>query len=150
MNYTILVNFISANEAVDLRSRILRPGQPISNCSYPGDNDAGTFHIGVVIDARIVSNGTFMMEKNQNFPEAGVSYRLRGMATDSRFQKMGFGKLIIKAALLELKKRNCELIWFNARVSAEGFYEKMGFMALPEIFDIPLAGPHKVMYKWCR
>ena len=150
MNYTIFVNFISATEAVDLRSRILRPGQPIQSCIYPGDNDAGTFHIGVVIDARIVSNGTFVMEKNDKFPEAEISYRLRGMATDTRFQNMGFGKLIIKAALLELQKRNCELIWFNARVFAEGFYEKMGFLALPEVFDIPLAGPHKVMYKWCR
>ncbi len=150
MKYKIFVNFISANQAVDLRSRILRPGQPIENCLYSGDFDAGTFHLGVLVDARIVSNGTFMLEKNKNFPEAHISYRLRGMATETACQKMGFGKLIIEAALLELTKRNCDLIWFNARVSAEGFYEKMGFMALPEIFDIPLAGPHKVMYKWCR
>lgn len=150
MKYRILVNFITADQAVNLRSRILRPGQPVENCIYSGDTDASTFHLGVLVDARIVSNGTFMLEKNKNFPEANISYRLRGMATETACQKMGFGKLIIEAALLELQKRNCELIWFNARVSAEGFYEKMGFLALPEIFDIPLAGLHKVMYKWCR
>ncbi len=144
------VQLISAAQTIDLRCRILRPGQPIENCQYIGDNDEHTFHLGVIVDAKIVSNGTFMKEKNKNFTESQLSYRLRGMATESEFQKQGFGKLIIESAVQELVNRNCDLLWFNARVSAEEFYRKMGFTALPEIFDIPLAGPHKVMYKWFR
>lgn len=144
------VRFISAAQALDLRTRILRPGQPVENCIYSGDNDEQTFHLGVVTPAGIVSNGTFIKEKHKYFIEAENSYRLRGMATETAFQNRGFGKLIIKSALLELHKRNCDLLWFNARVSAEGFYQKMGFSSRPEIFDIPLAGPHKVMYKWFR
>ena len=145
-----VVQFISAAQTIDLRCRILRPGQPVENCQYVGDDDEQTFHLGALADAKIVSNGTFMKEKNKNFPESLLSYRLRGLATDSEFQKQGFGQLIINSAVQELLKRNCDLLWFNARVSAEEFYRKLGFSALPEIFDIPLAGPHKVMYKWFR
>ena len=147
-NSTRCVQFISAAQTLDLRSRILRPGQPIENCQYSGDNDGKTFHLAVIADAKIVSNGTFIKEKNKKFPDAAVSYRLRGMATDTAFQRQGLGKLIIETAIAELMKRKCDLLWFNARVSAEKFYRKMGFTALPDIFDIALAGPHKVMYKW--
>lgn len=135
---------------MDLRTRILRPNQPIENCQYPGDDDVNTFHLGVIRGARILSSGTFMKEMSPRFPGAENSYRLRGMATDKDFQNLGFGRMIIEAAQFELQKRNCDLLWFNARVSAEIFYRKMGFLAVEEIFDIPLAGPHKVMYKRFR
>lgn len=144
------VHLISAAQTIDLRSRILRPGQPIENCRYIGDDDDLTFHLGVIMNARILSNGTFMNEKHKKFSAAKNPYRLRGMAVDQAFQNQGFGKLIVETALAELTKRNCDLLWFNARVLAEGFYQKMGFTALAEIFDIPMAGPHKVMYKWFR
>lgn len=145
---TDLVRFISAEQSVDLRSRILRPNQPLESCLYSGDNDESTFHLGFVVNAKILSNGTFIQEANVNFAEAEIPYRLRGMATDHDFQKQGLGKFIVEAALVELKKRNCDLLWFNARVSAEGFYRKMGFLTIENIFDVPLAGPHKIMYKW--
>lgn len=148
MNNEKRVQFISAGQTIDLRSRILRPNQPIENCRYIGDNDEHTFHLGIVIDAKIVSNGTFMREQNINLPNAKLAYRLRGMATDYNFQRQGLGKLIIESALIELQKRNCDLLWFNARINAEGFYKKLGFKTQEEIFDIPATGPHKVMYKW--
>ena len=84
MKYKIFVNFISANQAVDLRSRILRPGQRIENCLYSGDFDAGTFHLGVLVDARIVSNGTFMLEKNKN---CGINL-IEGMAGKYSVKKL--------------------------------------------------------------
>ena len=140
------VQFISSSQTIDLRSRILRPNQPLINCHYVGDDNSTTFHLGIAINAKILSNGTFMLEKNENFVDTKLAYRLRGMATDPEFQKQGFGKLIIEAALIELKKRNCDVLWFNARVSAEGFYKKMGFHSIENIFEIPLSGPHKLMY----
>lgn len=148
MNNSQKVQFISAEQTIDLRSRILRPNQAIENCHYVGDNDPSTFHLAIIMNAKILSNGTFMQESRAIFSDAKVSYRLRGMATEPEYQKQGFGKLIMATAFFELKKRNCNLLWFNARVSAEEFYKKLGFKSLENIFDIPMAGPHKVMYKW--
>lgn len=143
------VKFISGNECVDLRHRILRPGQPVENCIYAGDDAATSFHLAVVTtENKIICNGTFMQEGHKEFPEAKLPYRLRGMATDSNFQKKGLGRMIIEVAEVELKKRNCDLLWFNGRTSAEGFYQKLGYTNIENIFDIPLAGPHKIMFKW--
>lgn len=144
-NYPLL---ISAEQTIDLRSRVLRPGQPIENCHYKEDNYESTFHLGIFASGKVVSNGTFIQQAHDNFKDAKYPYRLRGMATDPNLQKHGLGRSIIEQALIELQKRNCDLIWFNARVTAEEFYKKLGFNVIENIFDIPLIGPHKVMYKW--
>ena len=69
------------------------------------------------------------------------------MATEPALQGKGLGKKIILAAEEELKKRRCDLLWFNARVSAEIFYKKLGYTAIEEVFNIDTIGAHKVMYK---
>lgn len=141
------VTFITAEDTIDLRSRILRPNQALENCKYLEDNDANTFHLGIFIEGRLVSNGTFIQQPHSHFENMNRAYRLRGMASDTQYQRQGLGRLIIEAALAELKKRNSDLLWFNARTSAEAFYKKLNFETIEEIFDIPLIGPHKVMYK---
>jgi GNAT superfamily N-acetyltransferase len=142
------VKFIVSAETIDLRLRILRPGQPRENCIYTNDDQQNTFHLAVVNEEnKIICNGTFMQEAHSEFSDAVFPFRLRGMATDTAYQKQGLGRKIIEAAEVELKKRNCDLLWFNARVSAEGFYKKLGYISIQKIFDIPLAGPHKVMFK---
>lgn len=140
--------FIAASETIDLRHRILRPDQDISVCHYPNDNLSSSFHVGIRdVKGKIISNGTFISEPNILFPEAKKPYRLRGMATDFHWQKKGCGRLIILSALEKLQELQCDLVWFNARTSAELFYLKLGFSADANIFDIPSIGPHKVMYK---
>jgi hypothetical protein len=39
------------------------------------------------------------------------------------------------------------LIWFNARVEAVGFYEKMGYQKTGNLFEIPDVGVHILMFK---
>lgn len=139
---------IKAEETLDLRSRVLRPGQNLGLCRYAEDNLSSTFHFGVLIENRIVCNGTFMQQAYEAFPKARLAYRLRGMATDPAFQGQGLGSSLLRKAEHELKIRKCDLLWFNARVSAEIFYQKLGFDVIDNIFDIPTIGPHKVMFKW--
>lgn len=144
------VTFISSDQAMDLRMRILRPQQPREACVYAEDNDATTFHLGIFENEKVISNGTFIKQAQPKLANAKHPYRLRGMATDNNQQKKGLGQKIILAAEAELKKRNCDLLWFNARVSAEGFYQKLGYIAIEEIFNIDTIGPHKIMYKWFK
>ncbi len=139
---------IEAENTLDLRSRILRPGQSLELCSYLEDNLPSTFHLAVIVDERIVCNGTFIQQDHPRFAEASFPYRLRGMATEPSFQKKGLGTSLIQASFKMLAERHCDLLWFNARVSAEKFYQKLGFDTINEVFEIPLIGPHKVMFKW--
>ena len=130
--------------------RILRPLHPAEMCRYPEDNYESTFHVGVINDGVVVSNGTFMQQACSHLKLAGTAlpYRLRGMATDVDQQGLGLGREIILFAEKELKKRGCDLLWFNARVSAEGFYRKLGYDAIEEVFNIDSIGAHKIMYKY--
>jgi GNAT superfamily N-acetyltransferase len=142
------IKHISALQTIDLRTRILRPGQPIEICHYPEDNLSSTFHLGIFHGDRIVANGTFMQFAHKDFPEARNPYRLRGMASDFEYQGQGLGSMILQNAEMILKSMNCDLLWFNAREKAFRFYEKNGFLITGNMFDIAGAGPHKVMYKW--
>lgn len=89
-----------------------------------------------------------MKDAHAFFPEAKNPYRLRGMATDNAYRGMGLGSQILQHGEMLLKVMNCDLLWFNAREIAFPFYEKNGFKITGDMFDIPGAGPHKVMYKW--
>jgi GNAT superfamily N-acetyltransferase len=144
------VCFISSEQAMDLRMRILRPLHPREACQYAEDDFETTFHLGIFENGKVISNGTFMQQAQPKLSEAKYPYRLRGMATDLNQQKKGLGQKIILAAENELRKRNCDLLWFNARVSAEGFYKKLGYTAIEDIFNIDTIGPHKIMYKWFK
>ncbi len=141
---------ISADETLDLRSRILRPGQSVELCRYTEDALPTTFHLGVFTDRRLVCNGSFIQQAHPRFVQAQLPYRLRGMASDPDFQKKGFGSSLISTAKRILQEKNCDLLWFNARTSAEIFYQKLDFKQIDEIFDIPQIGPHKVMYSWLK
>lgn len=113
----------------------------------PQDHESTTFHLGLFSDDEIICVATFHEDKNVNL-SSRYPYRLRGMATAQNFQGKGAGRQIVEAGIQELLKRNCDLIWCNAREGAFNFYEKCDFRYLGEMFDIPEIGPHKVMYKY--
>lgn len=149
----ISIEKISAEQTIDLRTRILRPGQPVEICHYPEDNLPSTFHLGAFITLengqRVVgANGTFMKDTHPLFSQAKNPFRLRGMATDHPYRGLGLGSQVLQQGEMILKTMNCDLLWFNAREVAFVFYEKNGFTTIGDMFDIPGAGPHKVMYKW--
>lgn len=149
----ISIEQIMALQTIDLRTRILRPGQPVEICHYAEDNLSSTFHLGAFVTLEngervIGANGTYMKDVNKFFPDAKNPYRLRGMATDHPYRGIGLGSQIVQQGEMLLKVMNCDLLWFNARESAFSFYEKNGFLMIGDMFDIPGAGPHKVMYKW--
>ncbi len=138
---------LSADRCIDLRSRILRPGQPIDLCHFPEDDFESTFHLGITINNKIICNGTFMENISPLFAKIKNQYRLRGMATDFNFQGQGFGRMILQKAEEILLQKSCDLLWCNARKSAFQFYEKCGYEYHGELFDIKGVGSHKVMFK---
>lgn len=72
------------------------------------------------------------------------AWQLRGMATDSDWQGKGVGARIVAHAL-DLARRQSpqiKVFWCNARIPARRFYEKIGWKAVGEVFEIPTAGPH--------
>jgi ribosomal protein S18 acetylase RimI-like enzyme len=58
-----------------------------------------------------------------------------------------FGKALIVHSEEECKNQGVDLIWFNARMEAIGFYEKMEYQKEGAPFEIPDVGEHIVMFK---
>ena len=140
------IQFVRAEEIRPLRHKMLRTGKEFSTTSYERDNEKETFHLGIIVDKKIVSCATFYPEKTKKI-DSKHSYRLRGMATDSNFFRNGYGMEIMKKAFSVLKTKNCDLLWCNARLIAVPFYHATGMKEIGELFDISDIGPHYYMYK---
>ncbi|MBT3983154.1 MAG: GNAT family N-acetyltransferase [Bacteriovoracaceae bacterium] len=140
------VKRISASDTYCLRGQILRPGRDLSSCKFEGDNDELTFHLGAFIDNKLVSVASFYFDQNSDLNQ-GHQYRLRGMATLEEFRRKGLSKSLLKTAFPIIIQNQCQLVWCNARVSAQGFYESIGFEKFGESFDISQTGPHQLMFK---
>ncbi len=141
---------VTAAETRPLRSAVLRPGQPPESLVYPGDEDPGTFHAGAVQDGEVVGIATVYPEPMPLAPDADVdprrAFRLRGMATRPDLQGTGLGRAVLMRCLEHVRESGAEVLWCNARVGALGFYERLGFETIGDVFEIDGIGPHYVMW----
>ena len=142
----IEINKVDAESIRPLRHSELRKGQDFSTTSYLKDYEEGTFHMACIVDEGIVSCATFYAQTSMKV-KSDNAYRLRGMATDSNFQRQGYARNLIIESFKELKKRDCNMVWCNARLVAVNFYKSVGFKIIGELFDIEAIGPHYYMHK---
>jgi GNAT superfamily N-acetyltransferase len=135
---------ITAAETVPLRSTVLRPGRPVEECSFPGDDDERTFHAGTFLNGRIVSVASLYLEPREG-DAPGTAWRLRGMATEPGLRRSGAGRAALDACLEHARASGATVAWCNARTEAVGFYERLGWRVIGDEFEIPTVGPHFVM-----
>jgi len=69
------------------------------------------------------------------------------MASVKKAQGKGFGKLLLDEAEKTLKNQGVEILWCNARTVALGFYKKLGYQLVGNVFQVEQVGPHFVMFK---
>ena len=137
---------VAADKVRALRHSELRKGKDFSTTSYLKDYEEDTFHMACIVDEKIVTCATFYPETSSKI-KSDNTYRLRGMATDSSFQRKGYATDLMSESFKELKNRDCDMVWCNARLVAVDFYKSSGFKITGEIFDIAEIGPHYYMYK---
>ncbi len=138
-----MIKYISAEETLMLRSKILRNNAPLAACVFPTDEIAGAFHLGGCVAEQLVTVASFFPKQYQNSP--GIGYQLRGMATDQDFAGKGYGAQLIDFAISELNALNATYLWCNARSGAIEFYQKKGFDLSSSEFEIDGVGPHYEM-----
>lgn len=138
---------INPSDTYEIRNLMLRPGAPVSECMFAGDDDDQTFHLGAFIDSKLVSVASFYFENHPEIVDHEYQYRLRGMATLETHQRQGLSKALLKMAFPIIKQNQCTLLWCNARTTAKGFYETVGFVSIGEEFNIADVGPHFLMKK---
>jgi predicted GNAT family N-acyltransferase len=64
------------------------------------------------------------------------------MATEPDVRGSGAGRALIVEGLARVAARGGDVVWCDARVSAAGFYERMGFAVVTDEFEKTGIGPH--------
>jgi predicted GNAT family N-acyltransferase len=136
---------VSVERIIPLRHRMLRQNLPLDSAWFPGDDSPATIHFAAIDRGVPVCCLTLMAAEWEGL----AAWQLRGMATALEFQGLGVGRRLFYHAISEARRRNPEWpMWCNARVSAIGFYERVGWEVVSEEFEIPSAGPHvKMVYR---
>jgi predicted N-acetyltransferase YhbS len=136
----VSVDEVAAEVTYVLRRAVLRPDG--GAVAWAGDEDPATFHLAARIDGRIVGVVRFSPAPCPWRTDSGAPWQLRGMATDPAVRGNGAGRALVVDGLARIAARGGDLVWCDARVSAAGFYERMGFAVVSAPFDKPGIGPH--------
>jgi GNAT superfamily N-acetyltransferase len=135
-----------------LRREILRPTRPPEASVYEQDDLADTVHLAAYDDrGGLVGCVTVFPQSYDGEPLDGDTtayrdaWRLRGMATTPEVRGTGVGRALLLAAIDAVAASGARLLWCHARAAAEGFYAKHGFVAVGVLFEIPVAGQHRLM-----
>ncbi len=142
----IEIKKINAFDTIIVRHPVLRSGKPLASCHFEGDDLPSTVHFGLYLDNQLVAVISTFEVKNKLFTDEN-QYQIRGMAVLEEFQKRGFGEQLLQYCENEIQIKKGELIWFNARETAVGFYIKSGYEVVGERFEIPDVGPHFILFK---
>lgn len=141
-----IIKEIPSNETYAVRQPVLRKGKPIESCIFEGDDLETTHHFGLFSDKNLTGIISLFNQSNPIFAEK-FQAQIRGMAILDHHQKKGYGEALVKHCETYCKDNQTDLIWFNARTAAVGFYKKMNYQVLGEPFDIKDVGEHYLMFK---
>lgn len=141
-----IIKEIPSQETYAVRQPVLRQGKPIESCIFEGDDLPTTHHFGLFESENLTGIISLFKQINPIFAAENQS-QIRGMAILENHQKKGYGEALVKHCENYCKSQNVDLIWFNARTAAVGFYKKMNYTAIGEPFDIKDVGEHYLMFK---
>lgn len=137
---------ISALETYPVRHPVLRNDKPLESCRFDGDDLETTKHFGYFDHGRLSGIASLFQIRNEAF-KPSKQFQLRGMAVLLDHQKQGIGENLVYHVERYATQKKAELIWFNAREIAVGFYQKLGYETIGKPFAIADLGLHYIMFK---
>jgi GNAT superfamily N-acetyltransferase len=137
---------VAAERVRPLRAAVLRPGQAPGRLVYAGDEASDTLHLAALDGPAIVGIASVMRDGHPCERREG-DWRVRGMATDPRRRRAGVGQALLAGCERHARRHGGRRIWCNARLPAQGFYERAGWRAEGDSFEVEEIGPHVVMSK---
>lgn len=107
-------------QACELRYRLFYNEHGLSWNAVIDSSDANCFHAAIILQSNLVAYGQ-LSKCNQS------NYQIKQMVVEPSYQKQGLGKQILLTLLNLAKQQGATEIALNARLSAVGFYQKIGF-----------------------
>lgn len=94
----------------------------------PDEEDKTARHFIALTDGKIVST--------LRIREVDGGVKIERMATKKEYRGKGISKGLLEFVLKEIKKIKPKKIWMEAQVQAKEFYEKCGFKAVSESYNL--------------
>ncbi len=147
----VTVDLVAPEVVRPLRHAVLRPGWPAAESVYPGDDHPSAAHVAVRAEEPepgedVLAVGTVLPEASPWEPEV-PAWRIRGMAAQEHRRGQGLGTLVLEGLIDHVSAGGGGVLWCNARMKASTFYERAGFVARGEVFDLPGIGEHRQMWR---
>ena len=138
-----IIEYLSSEhqETINLRNQILREPIGLIFSEQDLNDEKDAFHIGCFLSKNDKLVGACFLT-----PHTDVTLKLRQMAVDSGYQKMGIGSKLITFAEEFAKEKGYQHIYLHARKEALEFYKKLGYTVESEEFT-EVGIPHFEMLK---
>jgi GNAT superfamily N-acetyltransferase len=120
-----------------LRQAVLRPHLTLEEMI--DSEPPSAYAVGAFDDRGLVGVGLIGPEGSPG------AWRVRGMATAPEARGRGAGSAVLGALLDHAWAGGAREVWASVRTPARGLYERAGFYADSEVYDVPPLGPHIVM-----
>lgn len=135
----------TVEEILPLRRDVFFPGKTLDQARYPGDRDpmachfAGYLKLKGQADDLLVACVSMLIGQYESRP----AWRIRGLAVHEAYRGLDIGSRFLDDAV----RRICmdtpvHLIWCAAKDDTYGFYEKLGWKLVDEVYLMQGAGTH--------
>lgn len=122
-----------------------------SPLEYPEDYDENTFHLGVVIEKKLITVASFYFNQHPDI-DAPYQYQMRGLVTRADSYRKGYAKSILDSARSIIIKNQGTTLWCYIspelhRVSA---LLALGFFpigSIQNVTDLGVLTPKQLLYK---
>lgn len=125
-------------EMVALRTQVLRAPLALSYSDAQLASEADQLHLALWLGPLLA--GTLLVVP----PDVAGDGKLRQMAIRPGLQHGGLGTLLVRRGEDELRRRQATGVRLSARVTAIGFYQRLGYVAEGEPF-LEVTLPHRLM-----
>ncbi len=126
-------------QACEIRNEILRKPLGLDLFTEDLSVESGYRHFGMIEENRVVACALAI-------PVTAKKAKLRQMAVTLEYQSQGVGRQLLRNMELDLKQQGVESLELEARSTAVGFYEKLGYIPEGEEF-LSVTIPHLRMVK---
>ena len=126
-------------EAADLRYAVLHAPFGVERDDNWNDDDPAYRHLVAIADSGPVVGYAQLIMRDGDA-------QIRQVAVDEAWQRAGVGRQLVTTLVRQAQEGRAVEIWLNARVSAIGFYERLGFEAHGDTFNTGRTSlPHRRM-----
>lgn len=138
---TIAYGTVAYEETLALRDRVMRQPLGLNIADEDFSKESQALILGAYEADKLLGVGV-MSSQPDNWQ--AVDY----LCVDPDLQGRGVGRKLLQKLEEQAQLGGAQGVWLEARVSAEDFYEKLGYRGFGEIYQLPHAPvPHVKMNK---